>query len=402
MAGALQGLRVVEFSVAGAASYTGKLMADLGADVVKVEEPVGDPWRQLPPFAGGQPHPEKSGTFLYLNCNKRGVTLNLRDSNGRDLLDRLLTQADVFVHDCPPSEADAFGLSYDRIGGLNSRLVMASISPFGQNGPYRDYKAYDLTVASAGGWTWLNGQPGGGQDLPPLRAFGQQTAYQAGVNAAVAVMGALFSRLKSGNGQHIDVSTQECITSILELTFVFWPYMGVPVARWGQRPVQPIDFFQCKDGGWIFVLCLEEQQWKSFVQMMGNPEWSEWDVFANAFVRASNWDVLKPFIQEWVAEWDVDDLYRAAQEKRIPFAPASTMADLLNSPHLKARGFFMEIAHSQVGTLKYPGAPYKLGGTPWEIRAPAPTLGQHNSEVFAQLGLSAADIASLREAGVTT
>lgn len=399
---ALQGLRVVECSVAGAAAYTGKLMADLGADVIKVEGPHGDPSRRLGPFPGGQPHYEKSGTFLYLNCNKQGVTLNLRVPRGRGLLDRLLAEADVFVHDYSPPEADAMGITYGRISALNPRLVMTSITPFGQDGPYRDYKAYDLTIASAGGWTWVSGQPGGDHGLPPLRAFGWQTAYQAGVNAAVATMGALFSRLKTGEGQHIDVSAQECITSILELNFVFWSYMRVPVVRWGQRPVQPIDFFQCKDG-WIFVLCLEEQQWKSFVDMMGNPEWSEWDVFANTYVRASNWDVLKPLIQEWVAEWSVDDLYRAAQERRIPFAPVSTMADLLDSPHLKARGFFVEIAHPVAGSLKYPGAPYKLAGAPWEIRSPAPALGQHNEAVFAgQMGLSPDEIASLRKAGVIT
>jgi crotonobetainyl-CoA:carnitine CoA-transferase CaiB-like acyl-CoA transferase len=119
--------------------------------------------------------------------------------------------------------------------------------------------------------------------------------------------------------------------------------------------VHPIDFFECKDG-WIFVLCLEEKQWRSFLEMMGNPEWGEWEVFANAFVRASNWDALRPFIAEFVADWTVDDLYLAAQEKRIPFAPVSTMADLLDSPHLNARGFFAEIVHPAAGAAKYPGA----------------------------------------------
>jgi crotonobetainyl-CoA:carnitine CoA-transferase CaiB-like acyl-CoA transferase len=400
MARALEGLQVVEVGRRFAASYATKLMADLGASVVKIEEPGGDPVRLLPPFAGGTPHPEKSGAFLYLNCNKQGIILDTTGARGRDVLDRLLAQTDVLVHDLKPEDAEAAGLAWDRVHSVNPRVIMTSVTPFGLDGPYRDFNAYDLTLASAGGWTTVNGQPLD-PSMPPLRAFGHQTAFQAGLNAALATMGAAVWRLKSGKGQHVEVSAQECISSILELTYVTWPYMGLEVVRYGQRPLHPIDFFECKDG-WIFVLCLEEKQWRSFLEMMGNPEWGEWEVFANAFVRASNWDALKPFIAEFVAEWTVDDLYLAAQEKRIPFAPVSTMADLLDSPHLNARGFFAEITHPAAGTAKYPGAPYKLMGTPWEIRSPAPTLGQHNEAVLGGLGLGAAEVDALRASGVTS
>jgi crotonobetainyl-CoA:carnitine CoA-transferase CaiB-like acyl-CoA transferase len=393
---ALEGLNVVEYNTTGAASYASKLMADLGADVVKVEDPAGDPDRSRGPFPGGDPHPEKSGTFLYMNCNKKGVTLNLSDATGRDIFDKLLSSADVLLHDLPPREAEALGLTYGRIGASNPRLVMTSITPFGQDGPHRDYKAYDLTILSAGGWTWLNGWPGDTEN-PPLRPYGRQSAVQAGVNAAVATMGAIFGRLKSGKGQHIDVSAQECILSILEFAYEIWPYMKVPTVRWGQRPIQPIDMFQCKDGGWIFVLTIEEHQWQALVEVMETPEWATWDIAANRFVRAANWDALRPFMEEWVSQWNTDDLYRAAQAKRVPFAPASTLANLLDSDHLKARGFFVEVTHPQSGTYKQAGAPYKLSGTPWEIRSPAPTLGQHNDEVLGGLG---ADVGALKAAGV--
>ena len=398
---AFEGLTVIECGDTLAAAYGAKLMADLGADVIKVEQPgQGDPARQLGPFPGGQPHPDKSGLFLYLNCNKQGVTLDLRESRGRELLHRLVREADVLIHDRPPKKAADLGLDYEQLRLENERLVMASITPFGQTGPYRDYNAYDITTGSAGGWTWINGWPGN-PDMPPLKAYGEQTRYQSGVNAAVAVMGALFWRLKSGRGQHIDVSAQECITSIIEMAYTFWPYMQVPAVRWGQRPIHPIDFFQCRDGGWIFVLCIEEQQWQSFVELMGSPEWATWEVFGNRIVRASNYDALRPFLEEWVSEWDMDDLYRAAQQKRIPFAPASNIADLLSSEQLKARGFFVEVAHPQAGTLKQAGAPFKMIGTPWEIRSPAPALGQHNAAVFgARLGLSADEMKSLSQAGV--
>jgi crotonobetainyl-CoA:carnitine CoA-transferase CaiB-like acyl-CoA transferase len=394
---ALDGLRIVECGVNGAASYAAKLMADLGADIVKVEPPDGDPQRALGPFPGGKPDPEKSGAFLYRNCNKLGVTIDLSDTLGQSVLARLLEDADALIHDYTPIEAERRGLVYDVIGPDNPKLVMTSITPFGQDGPYRDYNSYDLTTLSAGGWAWINGWPNH-PHLPPLRAFGNQTEFQAGVNGALATMGALFGRLRTGKGQHIDISAQECITSILEMTYVFWPYASTPAVRWGQRPLQPVDFFQCKDDGWIFALCIEEHQWESLVELMDTPEWTTWEVAANRFVRASNWDALRPFMEEWVAQWTLDDLYKAAQEKRIPFAPASTMSDLLDSQHLKARGFFVEVAHPAAGKLTQPGAPYKLSATPWEIRAPAPALGQHNDAVLGErLGL---DLAALKEAGV--
>jgi crotonobetainyl-CoA:carnitine CoA-transferase CaiB-like acyl-CoA transferase len=398
---ALEGLTVIECGIAGAASYACKLMADLGADVIKVEAPGGgDPDRLLGPFPGGTPHPEKSGLFLYLNCNKRGITLDLASAKGQDVLRRLVSKADALVLDFPPAGAERMGLTYEAMREANPAIVMTSISPFGQTGPYRDYKAYDLTTLAAGGWAWINGWPGH-PEMPPLRPFGRQTANQAGVNAALATMGALFGRLRSGQGQHIDISAQECIAAILELTLPMWSYLETPVVRYGQRPIHPIDIFQCKDGGWIFALCVEEHQWQALVELMGTPEWATWEVASNRFVRAANWDALRPFMEEWVSQWNTMDLYRAAQERRIPFAPVSNMADLLASEHLKARGFFVEVAHPQAGTLKYPGAPYKLMGTPWEIRSPAPTLGQHNAEVLTELaGLSADEIASLAGSGV--
>ncbi|MEX2430737.1 MAG: CoA transferase, partial [Dehalococcoidia bacterium] len=230
--------------------------------------------------------------------------------------------------------------------------------------------------------------------------YGRQSAWQAGVNAAVATMGALFWRLRSGRGQHIEVSAQECITSIIEMTIGMWTYMQMPVVRWGQRPIQPIDFFQCKDGGWIFALCIEEHQWQALVEVMETPEWATWEVAANRFVRASNWDALRPFMEEWVSHWNTDDLYRAVQSRRVPFAPASTLADLVKSEHLNARGFFVEVAYPGAGKFNQPGAPFKMATTPWAIRSPAPALGQDNEDVFGKAGVSAAELATLKREGV--
>jgi crotonobetainyl-CoA:carnitine CoA-transferase CaiB-like acyl-CoA transferase len=162
-----------------------------------------------------------------------------------------------------------------------------------------------------------------------------------------------------------------------------------------------VDFFQCKDGGWIFVLCVEEHQWQSFVELMGNPEWAKWEVFGNRLLRAQNYDALRPLLEQEVRKWTVDELYRAANERKIPFAPASTMGDLLRSDHLRARGFFVTVDHPVAGRYEYAGAPYKFSRTPWELRSPAPTLGQHNEEVLqGLLGLSETEIDSLRQEGI--
>lgn len=386
MPGALEGLTIIECGTHGAATYASKILADLGAEVIKVEPPDGDPDRQLGPFPGGEPHLEMSGTFLYLNTNKLGITLNLGTDDGRTALHAIIDKADALIHDSPPAEAEAFGLTYDKVRATNPRIVMTSITPFGLTGPQKDWQATDLTEQAAGGWLWMNGWPLE-VDKPPLKAYGRQPSYQGGVNGALSTMGVLYGRSRGLPGQHIDISIQECIASITEFNIPMWSYMETPVVRWGQRPIQPIDLFQCKDGQWLFVMTIEEHQWERLVELMETPEWATWEVAANRFVRASNWDALRPFMEEWVSQWNAEDLYKAAQEKRIPFAPVSTMGTLLENEHLKARGFFVEVTHPEAGTLKHAGAPYKLSETPWEIRMPVPGLGQHNDEVFSRFGI---------------
>jgi CoA:oxalate CoA-transferase len=401
MAGALSSLKIVEIGEMASAPYASKLMADMGAEVIKVERPGrGDPSRLRGPFPGGQPHPEKSGLFLYLNTNKLGVTLDIARTEGFEILEKLLADADVLIHNVWPPDMDRVGLSFDRLHAINPRLVMTSITPYGLAGPYRNLRAEDLTIWSAGGLCVLNGAGPDHPEMPPLKTFGHQAGYQGGVHGAVATMGAVMAQLRDGEGQHVDVSCQEAAASQLELTFEYWPYMKVIATRLGKKPIQPLEAMQCKDG-WIYLCCVEEHQWKAFVDLMGNPEWAGEEIFADRLKRGENWEALVIFLEEYVKEQTVLDLYKKAQAKRIPFAPVSTMGDLLNSEHLKARGFFVEIAQPVAGTHKYPGAPLKYGATPWEIRLPAPTLGQHNGEIFGKrLGLSEAKLNELKSTGV--
>ena len=396
---ALAGVRVIECGQMVAAAYAAKLMADLGADVIKVEPPAGDDARRRGPFPGGVPHAEKSGLFLYLNTNKRGVSLDLGQARGRALLSDLAAGSDLLIHNFTPAEMSRVGLDYDALAQRNPNLVMVSITPFGLTGPYRDYQATDLTLWNAGGIAYLNGGGPGSDDLPPLKAFGQQAEFQGGVNAALAGLAALFARGGGAPGQHVSVSIQESLATILELTFEFWPYMGLVASRLGNKPIQPLDFFECRDG-WIFVCCVEEHQWQTFVGLIDNPEWASMELFENRLARAANWDALKLLLQEALRERSVEELYRAGQARRVPLAPVSTMADLLASDHLKSRGFFAVVDHPAAGRLSYPGAPYQFSLTPWTIRRPAPLLGQHNAEVFGQLGLGAAELQLLQAQGV--
>ncbi|MFN8543215.1 MAG: CoA transferase [Candidatus Binatia bacterium] len=393
MAGALDGIRVLEAGDLVSAAYATKLLADLGADVVKIERPgTGDRTRQRGPFPGGVPHLEQSGSFLYLNANKRGITLDLTTAAGRDALGRLAARTDVLVHNVHPDDMAAHGLDWERLAAANPGLVMTSIAPFGLTGPHAHWRATDVVTWAAGGLATLNGDTGH-PELPPLKTFGDQSGFQGGLNAAIASLGALYGRLSSGLGEHIEVSIQECVASILELTFGFWPYTGLVASRLGAKPLQPLCFMECRDG-WIFVCCVEEHQWRSFVELMGSPEWAGMDLFANRIARGKNFDALQLFLQEWCREQSVYDLYEQAQARRIPFAPVSTMGDLLRSPHLQARGFFATIRHPVAGNVTVPGEPYKLSATPWQLRTPAPCLGQHTPEVLAEVGLDAAALAA--------
>lgn len=397
---ALEGIRVVECGRMVAAAYAGKLLADMGAEVIKVEEPDGDPSRYWPLGADEGAKVGNSSLFLYLNQGKKGITLDLLRPRGQELLRKLAMQVDVLIHNYPASEMAARGLDYEWLASVNSSLVMSSISPFGLSGPHKDYRGYDINVLAAGGWLWLNGVTGR-PELPPLKPYGAQSEYQSGVAAAVAVMGALLWRLETGQGQHIEISAQEVVATELEFVFPFWSYERRVPVRWGHRIVAPWDYFRCKDG-WVFVICVEEHQWQALVELMGNPEWAHWEIFGDRLLRGQNYDALKPFLDEWFANHTVAELYDAARERRIPLGPVLDVPGLLSSAHLQARNFFVHMEHPIAGRLTYPASPYRFcTETPAVDPAPAPLLGQHNREIFCGLlGLPQSEFDNLRGGGV--
>lgn len=378
----LEGVKVLELGHLAAAAYASKLMADLGANVIKAEEPGGDRSRQRGPFPGGQADPEQSGLFLSLNTNKRSVSVDF--TQDKDQLSRLVQWADILVHNYAPSKMAEFGIDYTAFRELNPRLVMCSITPFGLTGPYTNYNAYDITVSNAGGWAWLSPGASDFPDLPPLKVYGHQTGYQGGLAATVATLGAYYRALETGRGEHIDLAIQAYVSSFMEQSFVHYTYSKKIASRLGKRMLYPWGIYECQDG-LIFVVVAEEDQWERLVDLMDNPEWASWEIFQGSVERAKNQDVLKMYLDEWFKQWKVQDLFRTGQERRICFAPVHTMSQLGEDEHLRARNFFVDVTHPKAGKLTHLGPPYQLREPWWQIRRPAPQLGEHNTEVRAEL-----------------
>ena len=375
-------LRVIECGQGISAAFATKLLADLGADVIKVEPPEGDLTRRRGPFAG-EPDAEKSGLFVYLNVNKRGVIIDLTAAAGQQSFSHLLGSADILIHNVAPPLRSKHSLDSAMLTKQYPRLVIAAISIFGESGPYADYRGSDLTAANASGWAFVSPGASPHGDLPPLRCFGDQCDFQAGVHTAMVALAAYLHRCKSGNGQSIEISEREVVTGLIENNLMHYTYAGRVASRLGNRVIGPWFIADCSDGQ-IFVIAVEEDQWRRLVELMGSPEWANDDLFRDRLSRAQNNDALKALMSEWLASWKVQDLYRAAQEHRIPFAPINTMRSLYLSEHLRERQFFVELDQPGLGRLRLPGMPSRYGASAWAIRRPAPRLGQHNQEVLGE------------------
>jgi crotonobetainyl-CoA:carnitine CoA-transferase CaiB-like acyl-CoA transferase len=397
---ALEGVKVLELCQLVAGPYCTKLLADLGAEVVKIEEPGGgDAARSLPPFLHDIPDSEGSGLFLYLNTNKFGVTLNVATATGKDIFLELVKQADILVEDNPPQWMTERGLDYQSLKEINPRLIMTSITPFGQSGPYRDYKAYPLNVFQFGGEGYLT--PGGVENTgrPPLKVGRFLSEYDSGLSAAIAILAALYWRGESGSGQRIDISKQESLMALNRMDMVRSANEGEVITR-AKQGVPYGGALPCRDGYTVFITW-ESVQWDRLVAFMGDPEWANDDKFRDYAGRYQHGELLNALLTEWLVNHPKEELYHEGQAAGVPFAMVYTSKDLVDSEHLKARDFFVEIDHPRTGKVKYPSAPYKFSETPWQVKRPAPLLGEHNEEVFVQwLGHPREEMAKLGSAGV--
>lgn len=380
----LQGLRVIELGGPVAAPAAGKLFADLGATVIKVEPPGGEPGRTRPPLAppaaAEASASPTSGAFLHLNANKRSLVLDLADSTGHEAFTALLEDAHLFLHDLAPGELARLGLDLPALCAAHPGLVAVSMTPFGLDGPYADYLGADLPLVHGGGLAWLTPDRSPSPEHPPLRPYGMHALMQAGLHGAVTGLACCLAARRTGVGEHVDLSAFEVGVNLLCRHFTSYTYSGVEESRLGRNLASPAAFFRCKDG-FIYLIAVEQDQWERLVDLMGHPAWAEDPAFSSPAARGEieAQERLEQGLSDFCADWPVEELFHACQARRIGSSPVTTAASLANDPHLKARQFFQPLRHEGLGALHMPGAPFRLEKPAWALRAPAPALGEMNA-----------------------
>jgi len=395
-AGALAGISVLEVGSLVAAPYCGKMLADLGAHVVKVETPgEGDPSRRRGPFPDDSPHPERSALFLYLNTSKRSITLDLTTQDGGRIFRELVAQVDVLIEDHPPGTLESLGLGYAELSRTNPGLVMTSITPFGQTGPNRDYRTHPLNAYHVGGHSGAFHLPEDNEVRPPAKGGGYLGEYDGGLMAAVGTLAAVIGCKRTGRGRYIDISKQEAMIGLER----------VDVARLANDPT-PIPWrpatggmAQTKDG-YLLLTPLENHQWHGLMRAMGDPEWSKAEWCQTEKGRMERADEAAPHVQAWAASLTRDEIYHRTQAEGCPSAPIRNVAEVRTWEQTRDRGFFVELDHPEAGKQVYPTAAYKFSKTPWAGRR-APLLGEHNREIYCErLGYSQQDLARLADSEV--
>lgn len=400
---ALSDVRVLDLTHHITGPYCTKLLADYGADVTKMEKPgEGDPARSMAPFFEDDPHPEKSGLFLHLNTSKRGITLNLKSETGKKIFKELVSGVDILVENFSPRVMPSLGLEYEKLESLNPKLVMTSISNFGQSGPYRDFKASELILYGMGGAMNETGM----LDRYPLKKGGRVIQYQAGTIAAVASMLALLASRSQGIGQHVDVSIFESQMGTIDrrmshlLTYQYNKETSYRPDPSEEPPGFPVGVYPCKDGffhivgGFVF--------WPRIAQMIGRPDLAADPAYSTPEGQREpeNLESFSLMWYPWIVEHTKREIIEIGQAAGVLCGPVNTTEDLVNDPHWSIREFWVDVDHPVTGKLTYPGAPFKMEETPWRVSRPAPLLGQHNEEVYGELGYSKEDLVVLREKGI--
>ncbi|HVC44749.1 MAG TPA: CoA transferase [Candidatus Binataceae bacterium] len=395
---ALAGLRVLDLS-----DYRGQLcarmLADMGADVIKVEPPDGDGARRIGPFVDDLPHRDRSLFFWFYNLNKRSLTLDLENPRGREILASLARGADLVVESFAPGTLAKAGLGWAALHAVNPALILLSIAPFGQSGPYRDWAADDTVLAALGGMLYVNGSPG----RAPVRPLGLQAYHASAYYAAIAVLCALFARDRDGAGQWIDLSMQEATAAAVE--HVAGSYFGDGRIEPRRGTLHWSRYFRvgkCRDG---YIMHCTLGDWTSLVEWVAGdgkaqdltaPEWND------VVYRATHAEHLFDVLDEWVKDYSRDELLERAQTLRLPYATVRQPEALLEDEQLAARGYFVEVEHLELGrTIRYPGAPYLFNGSPWRVYRRPPLTGEHTAEILREaLGFDAGELAALAAEGI--
>ena len=390
--GLLRGVKVLDVGEGVSGPYAARTLAWLGADVVKVEPPGGDASRRMGPFPGGVPHPEKSALFLALNAGKRGVTLDLDSEEGRVRFRALAAESRIVVDNHPAEWMSERGVGYGELVAVRGDIILCQVMPFGNWGPYAGYNAGDLSLfhmsANAHGMLGPVEDP---NSEPAIRAGGYQAEQVAGMAAATSTLTALFAARMSGRGCHIVVSSFEAMATqaIAGLSNIAFGgesptrnLAEVREASIGGQVSAIGGVLPCNDG-FVAISPREDAQWARWLELMGNPGWSDDPKFNTRDARQKNAGELWLLLSEWTSQRSKQDIAREGQRRRIPCFPVNTVKDLMTDPHLEDRRFFVPIAHPVVGELRYPGVAYRLSETELPLGSlPAPTLGQHNREIL--------------------
>jgi CoA:oxalate CoA-transferase len=393
----LSGVRVLDLTHYIAGPYCTKMLADYGAEVIKIEKPeCGDGARRLAPFYQDDPGLEKSGFFLYLNTNKKGVTLNLKTDAGREIFKQMVGDTDLLVENFHPRVMPGLGLSYATLEKINPRLVMISISNFGQTGPYRDFKATEIVADAMGGWSAIIGHP----DREPLKPGGSQAQFVSGLFGSIAAVSAFYGQQMSGVGQHVDISIMEAVLYIQMNITARYAYDEVVTKRYGNR-VEPFPggIYPCKDG-YIGAITVTQEKWVALCEWMGMPELVDDPRFKTSEDRAANIVDLDTILISWLRNYSEEELLREGQKRRLPFGIPMSAQKLVESRHLNERGYFVGVEHPATGKIRYPGPQIHMGNLPYELRR-APLLGEHNEEIYCgRVGLRKNDLPTMKDQGI--
>ena len=392
----LTGLKVVELADDPAGEYVGRLLAEMGARVTKIEPPEGAASRAIGPFAKDLTGPDASLNFWFYNSNKASVTLDLAAPGGRALLEGLAGQADIFICTLQPQALAAIGLDLDALTKAFPRLIVLSVTAFGLTGPWADYRSSDLIALAAGGP--LNSCGYDDHSIPPIRPGGNQGYHSAASFAHIGVMLALLERQKTGLGQLLDVSMHEACAVNVELANPYWFYPRVQVKRQTCRHAQPSPtqpaLFRCADERFVYFVLIvaEPKAWEALVRwidakglaaQLTEPE------FSDVAYRQAHFNEIQDVVECFFLVHGSEEMYKEGQAAGLPIGVLNAPEDLFGDEHLIARGFFIDVEHEGVGTVPYPGAAYRFTSFGEVARTPAPRLGADTGAVLAEFGAPA-------------
>ncbi len=393
MSGPLSGIKVVDMTRVLAGPFCTMTLADLGADVIKIERPGnGDDSRAFGPHQHGE-----SAYFMSINRGKKSLTLDLKAEKGREILLKLVSQADVLVENFKPGVMKKLGLDYDILSKHNPRLIYCASSGFGQSGPYSSRPAYDLIIQGMGGLMSITGPDAS----MPTKVGSSIADIFAGVFSAIGILSALHVRNTTGRGQMVDVAMLDCMVSILENAVARYTVSGIDPEPIGNRHPSIAPFASIKTSdGFINVACGNDNLWKKLCEIIKRPDLAADSRYETNHSRCENMPDLLPALNEAMHSQSSAHWLEKLEAGHVPAGPINSISQVLADPQVLARNMLVELTHPVAGKIKIPGSPIKLSETPAEVKVPAPLLGQHNNEILQDLGYSTEQIAELKEHGV--